>query len=238
MRFGTAISVLALVGASMQAVAQSEPSGVNGYVTLASGYWRTGLPHNDGLSLQLGVDYQHSSGWFVGGWAANVDYDVEYSHEQPREIESSVYGGYHRRQKSWSWTAMAAHYYYPDTAISYDYDELSATFGYRDRLFYSASYSDEYYGSRESSLNQEVSFALPLRGDFELGGALGRFAVSDTKIDYTHWNVGVSKLLARVALDLRYFESGYEGPVYLGDPAANQYVLSVSYALRGRKPRI
>ena len=237
MRFGVAVSVLALLAAG-PAAAQSESAGVNGYVTLASGYWIRGLPHNDGLTLQLGVDYQHPGGWFVGAWAANVDYDVEYSYDQPREIETNIYGGYHRRHKDWSWTAMLGHYYYPDTAISYDYDELSATFGYRDRIFYSASYSDEYYGFWESSFNQEISFALPLRGDFEIGGSLGHFSVSETQIDYTHWNFGVSKLLARIALDLRYYESGYDGPVFLGDPGANQYVLSVSYALRGRKPRI
>jgi uncharacterized protein (TIGR02001 family) len=226
-----------LVGAA-PATAQTDSSGVNGYVTLASGYWSRGLPHNDGLSLQLGIDYQHLSGWFVGAWAANVDYDVEQSYDHPREIESDFYGGFHRRHKDWSWTVMLGHYYYPDTAISYDYDEVSAMFGFRDRFFYSASYSDEYYGIWKSSLNQELSFALPLRGDFEIGGALGHFAVSATQIDYTHWNFGVSKLLGRVALDVRYYESGYVAPVLLGDPNANQYVLSVSYALRGRKPRI
>src|SRR5262245_11678848 len=182
MRFGVAVSALALLAAAAPAAAQTESSGVNGYVTLASGYWSHGLPHNDGLTLQLGVDYQHPSGWFAGGWAANIDYDVEWSYDEPREIESNVYGGYHRRPPDWSWTAMLGHYYYPDTAISYDYDELSATFGFRDRVFYSASYSDEYYGFWDSSLNQEISFALPLRGDFEIGGALGHFAVSKTQI--------------------------------------------------------
>jgi uncharacterized protein (TIGR02001 family) len=238
MRFAAACSVLALLACGEPAAAQTESTGINGYVTLASGYWSRGLPHNDGLTLQLGVDYQHPSGWLAGAWAANIEYDVEYSRDQPREIESDLYVGYHRRHKDWSWTVMLGHYYYPDTAISYDYDELSATFGFRDRLFYSASYSDEYYGIWQSSLNQELSFALPLRGDFEIGGTLGHFDVSNTRIDYTHWNLGVSKLVGRVALDLRYYESGYKAPVFLGDPKATQYVLSVSYALRGRNSRI
>jgi hypothetical protein len=79
---------------------------------------------------------------------------------------------------------------------------------------------------------------LPLRGDLELGVTLGRFAVENTSVDFTHWNVGVSKVVKRVVVDLRYYESGYDGVGYLGDPDANQYVVSVSYALHGKRTRI
>ena len=53
----------------------------------------------------------------------------------------------------------------------------------------------------------------------------------------THWNLGVSKVVRRIVFDLRYYESTYDYPGLLGDPTS-QYVLSVSYALRGAKPRI
>ena len=239
MRFARASSWLAALAAwTGCAAAQDATPALNGYVTLGNGYWSRGLSQNDGLSVQLGVDYQHRSGWFAGVWAANVDYEVEYSYEQPREIETDLYGGYHRRGEDWSWTLMLGRYYYPHTAISYDYGELSATVGYRDRVFYSASYSDDFYGFPRSGLNQELSFALPLRGDLEIGGALGRFAIADTVVDYSHWNLGVSKLVKRVAIDLRYYDSDYEKVGWLGDPDANHYVLSVSYALHGNKPRI
>lgn len=231
------IAAAALI-AGTAAGAQDLGSSVNGYLTLGNGYWSHGLSQNDGASVQLGVDYQHQSGFVAGAWAANVEFAVEYDRRRPREIVADVYAGFHRRHEDWSWTVMLGRYLYPDTAVPYDYTETSATFGFRDRLFYTASYSNDFYAQGRDSLNQELSFALPLPHDVELGGTLGRFAVSDTDTDFTHWNLGVSKLVRSVVLDLRYYHSGYEWVSYLGDPHANQYVLSVSYALRGKRSRI
>jgi uncharacterized protein (TIGR02001 family) len=235
-----AAPLICVVGLAAPALAAAQDAavGVNGYLTLGNGYWSHGLSQNDGFSLQLGVDYQHSSGFFTGGWAANVDYAVEYSQEQPRDVVADVYAGYHARAKDWSWTAVVGRYFYPGTAIRYDYDEVGATVGFRDRVYYTASYSPSFYAQGRSALNQELSLALPLRGDIELGATLGQFTIHDTNVDYTHWNVGVSKLIRRVVVDLRYYESGMDRTTWLGDPTANQYVISVSYALHGRRTRI
>jgi uncharacterized protein (TIGR02001 family) len=227
-------AALALAAAGA-AGAQDTASSLNGYVTLGNGYWNHGLSQNDGLSLQLGVDYQHHTGFIAGAWAANVDYALEFSYDRPREIEADVYVGYHDRYPVWSWTVMLGRYLYPGAAINYDYDELSATVGFRDRVFYTAAYSDAYYARPRSALNQELSVVLPLRGDLELGAALGRFTVANGGVDITHFNVGVSKLVGRVALDLRYYDGNHDRLSFLGDPDANHYVLSVSYALRSRR---
>jgi uncharacterized protein (TIGR02001 family) len=226
------------LAASATAEAQDAAVGVNGYLTLGNGYWSHGLSQNDGLSVQLGVDYQHSSGFFAGGWAANVDYAIEYSQEQPRDVVVDAYAGYHARSEDWSWTVVLGRYFYPGTAIPYDYGEVGGTVGFRDRVFYTASYSPRFYAQGHAALNQELSLALPLRGDLELGATLGRFALADTDVDYTHWNIGMSKVVRRVVVDLRYYASGYDRASWLGDPNANQYVISVSYALHGKRTRI
>jgi uncharacterized protein (TIGR02001 family) len=212
-------AALALASAGL-ACAQDPVSNVSGYFTLASGYWKHGLAQNDGAALQLGVDYQHYSGFFTHARVTNVAYPQNVP-GQTRDIETSAYVGYHDRRDRWSWTASVGRYVYPDAAV-YNYDEISLGFGFRDRVFYSASYNDEYYAGSSSALNQEVSVVFPLRGDLELGGALGYFDVADAGPEITHWNVGVSKLFRRMALDLRYY-----------DPDADHYVLSLSYALRG-----
>jgi uncharacterized protein (TIGR02001 family) len=219
-------------------MAQQPSSDLSGYVTLANGYWKHGLGQNDGTVVLLGIDYGHHSGLFVGGWAATVDFATEFFPEQPREIEANAYVGYERRAAGWSWALMFGRYDYPDTAVSYAYNELSATIGFRDRVFYTASYSDSYYSRPRSALNQEVSAVLPLPRNFEVGAALGEFKLSGGGADITHWNVGVSKLVGRAAVDLRYHNSNHARPSLLGDPDADHYVLSVSYALRGRRPRI
>jgi uncharacterized protein (TIGR02001 family) len=232
------IALVALAFAARSAVAQSVSPGLNGYLTLGNGYWAHGLSQTDGFSVQAGIDYQLQGGWFAGAWAANVDYVAEVWNAQPRDLAVDLYGGYHRRSADWSWTVTLGRYLYPDTGSMYDYSELSGTVGFHDRVFYTASYSDDFYGRARSALNQELSLALPLRGDIEVGAALGRFALSGTAAEYSHWNVGVSKLVRRVVVDLRYYDSGHDTVGWLGDPDANHYVLSVSYALRPRRSKI
>jgi uncharacterized protein (TIGR02001 family) len=214
--------------------AQERGSELNGYVTLSSGYWKHGLSQNDGATLQLGVDYQHHTGFFAYARAMNVDYPQNLP-GQTRDVEASAYLGYHDRGDRWSWTVSAGRYVYPD-ASSYDYDEWSASVGFRDRFFYTASYNDEYYARGKSALNQEVSIAFPLPGNFEIGGAVGYFDITAGP-EITHWNVGASKLVGRMAIDLRYYDGNYYYSNYLGDSAAQNYVLSVSYALKRKQTR-
>jgi uncharacterized protein (TIGR02001 family) len=215
---------------------QSVDAGVSGYVTLGNGYWRHGLSQNDGLSIQLGIDYQRPSGFFAGGWAANVEYDLEYWRAEPRELLLDAYVGFHRGADDWSWTVMLGRYLYPDSPVSYDYNEISAGVGFRDRVFYTVSYSDDFYG-RGSASSHEVSAAFPLPWDLEIGAAVGRFEFPKGRVEHTHWNVGISKVLRRIALDLRYFDSDLDRITYIGDPGADRYVLSLSYALRRNRSR-
>jgi len=229
---------LALCTAAPYAFAQQPAPNVNGYLTLSTAYWKRGLAQNQGPSAQAGIDYEHRNGFYAGGWLANVDFAREYNQDEPRRIEADIYAGYHKRQQQWSWNVGLGHYVYPGTAVNYDYNEVSATFGIRERFFYTAAYADSYYGLWRSSLNHEVSLAFPLRGNFEIGAAVGKFKVGGDVLDLTYWNVGVSKLVRRLAIDLRYYDGNYPSVSYFGDPNANKLVLSLSYALGNRRPKI
>lgn len=230
-------SLLAVVAslAAGAAGAQASAPSLSGYLTLASGYWKHGLAQYDGASLTAGIDYQHHTGFFTYARAANVEYEPWAGGS--RDVEASVYAGFHERRAGWSWTTSLGRYWYPGTGGVYDYNELSLSVGWRDRVFYAVSWNDDFYGWSRSALNQEVSAVVPLRGDFELGAALGSFVISDGGPDITHWNLGVSKLFERLAVDLRYYDGSHERRGWLGDPYAQNYVVSVSYALRGKRPR-
>jgi uncharacterized protein (TIGR02001 family) len=230
------VAVVAALVAAGEAQAQDPVSGLGAYFTLSSGYWKHGLSQSDGASLQLGLDYQHYSGFFAYARAMNVDYPQNLPGYK-RDVEASAYVGYHDRTDRWSWTVSAGRYVYPG-ADSYDYDEWSGSVGFRDRVFYTASYNPKYYVRDASALNQEVSVAFPLPGNFEVGGAVGYFDVDlDGGPHITHWNVGASKLVGRMALDLRYYDGNYSYRNYLGDPSAENYVVSVSYALKSQRSR-
>ena len=140
------LSSIVLAATSSAAVAQDSPS-LNGYVTLSNGYWNRGLSQNDGLSVQLGIDYQQKAGWFVGAWAANVDYAIESNWAEPRKIESEIYGGYHKRSGNWSWTAMLGRYFYRpprSRTIRMSSTQRSAI---AIACIYTASYTDSTTGS-------------------------------------------------------------------------------------------
>ena len=222
-------AIIAAFAAAGAARAQDAVSTLNGYVTLSNGYWKHGLSHSDGASLQLGIDYQHYTGFFAYARAMNVDYPRNLPY-QSRDVEVSAYVGFHDRHERWSWTVSSGRYLYPGTD-GYDYGEWSASIGFRDRVFYTASYIDEYYVRDDSALNQEIAVAFPLPSNFEIGGAVGYFDIAGGP-GIKHWNVGASKLLGRMAIDLRYYDGNYGWSSYLGDPAAEHYVLSLSYALK------
>ncbi len=214
--------------------AQRPTPSVRGYVTVASGYWEHGLSQSEDPSLALGIDYDRPGGFYVGARATSVGFEREYSYSQPRDVELNAYAGLHRRRGDWSWTVGLGRYAFPGTAIDYDYTTLDAGFGYRDRVFYSVSWSNEYYAIFDSSLSQQIDVTFPLRGNFELAAGVGRFEISGRPVRIDHYNVGVSKLVGRVALDLRYYGSDYPELSYLGDPDAEHLVLSVSVELRKR----
>lgn len=233
------VAVIAIAAAARPdaAAAQTGAPGLNGYVTLATGYWNRGLSQSDGgLSLQAGADYQHRSGLFVGGGIADVDYAADDPLAEPRELEVNTYLGYHRRNTEWSWTMTLGRYWYPDGAERYEYTEARAGVGFRDRIFFSSAYTDDLFSLGRSAWNSELAMAFPLPWNMELSGALGRFDVDVTSTsEFTHWNIGVSKVARRIVLDLRYHDNDYDIVTPLGDPADDRYVLSVTYGFRGTK---
>lgn len=229
-----ALAALVLAAAPAQVPAQPGGDRVSGYVTVTSDYRHRGLSQSRAdPSLQIGGDYQHPSGFFAGVWAATVEYPSDLR-EDSRRSEILYYAGYNRRVEEWSFSGTLGRYAYPDSPYDYDYNELTGSVDYRGRVAYTASYSDDLYGRNVSALNQEVALRLPLPRHVEVSVSLGRFAADDFGVEYSHWNLGVSKTLRRIGLDLRYYDNdyGFDGP--LGMAAEGDWVLSASYGFSSR----
>ncbi len=229
-----AIAAAALAGVATGADAQVGRPGVTGYVTLASDYRSRGLSQaNADGALHLGVDYRHDSGWFAGAWGARVEYGVEAGRDEPRRAELGLYGGYGFSRGPFRVAGTLSRYAYPGASIDYDYEELAASFAYRDRLFLSVAYTDDFYGTGRRALTEELGFAWPLAWNTELGATVGRLEYDPVPGgSYTYWNVGASKLGRRFAYDLRFHAAGYDGRSYFGSDASERWVLSVTYGFR------
>jgi len=234
-RAAAAAWVLGAAGAWLAAwapvQAQSVGSSISGYVTVTSDYRRRGLSQSRGdTSIQVGGDYQHRSGFFTGAWIATMEYVPGNGFQgSSRQKEIGYYAGYSRRAGRWSFAATAGRYAYPDAARDYDYDEASGTVAYRDKIFLTASYTDDLFSRGASALNQEIGVTLPLPGRLELGATLGVFDSADLDVRYTHWNLGLSKTFARrLGLDVRYYDnSGYFASP-LGATSGDHWVVSAS----------
>jgi uncharacterized protein (TIGR02001 family) len=221
------------------AAAQAAGSKISGYVTVTSDYRNRGLSQSLGEpSLQFGGDFQHATGFFAGGRAATVEYAAAAPRGSSRHGEATLYAGYSRRVGTWSLVGSLGRYTYPGSDFDYDYSELSGSVGFRNRVFVAASYTGDFLNRGVAALNHELGIALPLGAGFEIGAGLGRFRSSGLDVDYTHWNFGASKLVARFGIDVRYYDNSHSVRYYenmpgarvpLGAPVPGEWVLSVSY---------
>jgi uncharacterized protein (TIGR02001 family) len=228
--FLTAVLVSAACSAPVASAQNSVP---NLYVslTLANDYRSRGLSAlESGVSWQLAADYEHASGFFAGALVANVDYERKPVYGEPREQVVDYYAGYSFGRRKWKFNVALGGYEYPDMAVDYNYREWSFGARLMNRVFYTASYTDDLYSSSYSAWHHELGMAQPLPWDLELSAAIGEVRTDLVAYGgYTHWNIGVSKVMRRTGLDLRFHESSLDQVSYLGNPGGDRWVLSVSY---------
>jgi uncharacterized protein (TIGR02001 family) len=215
------------------AFAQQAGSGLSTYLTMSTDFPHRGISQTDeSAALQLGVDFQHQSGFFIGAWVSNVEYVTEASRADPRDIELDYYGGYSWQTSDWSLAATLARYTYPGASVSYDYTELSGSLGFQQRFFYTVSYTDGLLAQTATAINHEFGIELPLPWSTQFDASVGRFDSADVQGGaYDHWNLGFSKQVHRLGLDLRYYDTDYTLVSHLGTPLRESWVFSVSYTL-------
>ena len=212
---------------------QGPSAGFSAYATLTSDYPNRGISQTDeSAALQVGVDYQHDSGFFLGAWISNVDFATERRRDEPRETELDYYVGYSWLRRNWSVVATLAHYSYPTTSVSYDYTEVSGAIEFRERFYYMLSYTDGLLSHENSALGHELGIGWPLPWSMQFGAAVGRFDSDELRGGaYDHWNVGISRPIRNFGLDLRYYDTDYNEVSPLGTPLRESWVVSLSYQL-------
>ena len=162
-------------------------------------------------AVQGGIDYSHSSGFYLGVWGTNVNNEALYGNT----VEVDVYGGYLRPlTDNLSINVGFLQFYYPDSnhpgagtankggspnttelnaALTYKYFTLKHSyavtnfFGINDRLLGDG----DSRGSGYTELN--FNYKLPV-ADLNLALHVGRQTVHNySQANYTDWLVGVNK---------------------------------------------
>jgi uncharacterized protein (TIGR02001 family) len=148
-----------------------------------------------GPALQASADVTiGESGWSMGAWASNVDFDTE------DDVELDLYVNYAKEiNEIFTFTAGGTYYDYPLAGDIDGYPEfyIGANIGN-----FSAKqwYSDDFYSGGDSAQYTEANYTQPLGEKFSLAFHLGyswgdywENSVGDEPIDYSvqlNWTVG------------------------------------------------
>jgi uncharacterized protein (TIGR02001 family) len=166
----------------------------------------------DSGALQLGVNYQNPQGWFLGSWSSNVaPYPFGTS-----AIELDLYTGMHRALSDDFNAALTyTHYQYLDDSrpARYNYDELSASVSYLDKLVAtfsyqpdSTSYSELGFAAHRPSLAYELAGRWPLPRGFALTAGAGYYDLHRLfGVRYWAANAGAQFTYRRITIDLSHF---------------------------------
>ena len=171
--------VCAACGVGVSGAAHAAEIKLSGSLALTSDYVQQGLSQTRGEpALQGGVRAQFDERWSVGAWASGID---RYA-GPGANLEIDVYAGRaFRISPDWIASATATHYFYPDDApFRYDYDEITASLGYRSMLFATVAWSPNYdQGSyrgvarNRSAVSYELSANQPFVGGWSGNAGAG-----------------------------------------------------------------
>jgi uncharacterized protein (TIGR02001 family) len=209
------LGILALAGCGT-AIADE----VHGYLTATSDYVFRGVSlSNEQPTLQAGLDYARTGGFFAGLFAAGIDYPRNPFRPDPGTIELDTYVGYsHAAGRDFTWNVALFDYRFPESeAHDKAYQELGFNLYYRDAARIGATVSDDARNGGASAWTAELELRRPFGGHFQVSGMLGRytFARSDWH-DYLYWDLGLSATTGPWTLDLRYFDTSVEAETFAG----------------------
>lgn len=151
---------------------------------LVSDYLFRGISQTDeNPAVQGGVDWSNESGFYLGTWLSNTDFNPPG--DESSGVEVDLYGGYSHALGDAALTLGFISYQYP--SINAHIEEAVLGFNYGD-------FEAIYYHDWDNDTNYLSSgYSWTLAREITLGVAGGAFE-ADRGSDYLHYQVSVSKL--------------------------------------------
>ena len=179
--------------------------------------WRGFSQTDNHPAIQAGFDYAHSSGFYLGTWASNVESDPGASYNYDgASTEVDIYAGWGGEFKGVSVDVGALHYEYPGTDTkNNNTNEYHLGLGYDFGIASvgaTANYSDDYFGADETyywDFGVEVPVSM-----VTLAAHYGITDYDDDNKgdDYADWRIGASIEFKGFGFDLAYTDtSGVSG---------------------------
>jgi len=181
----------------------------SGNVALTTDYVYRGISQTDsGAAIQGGFDLEHSSGFYAGIWASNLDFGDD------ADIEIDYYAGFGGEfSNKLGYDLGVIYYAYPDSDAAdtgdYDFTEVYGSLSYDfgpAAVTGGLAYSSDFFGGTDNSLYASVGVDVPLPNDFALGFHYGSQDI-DNGTNYDDWKIGVSKSWAGFDFALDYTDT-------------------------------
>ncbi len=211
-----AVSILSALVLSAPALAQEEDEAgwsFGGTITGTSDYIFRGVSQTDeDPAIQGSVDVSHSSGFYAGVWASNVDFDVE---GDGINTEIDYYLGWvFGLPGDVELDLQAVRYTYPgsNSGFGIDYNEYIAALSY-SYFTGSFAYSDDFVNSGGDTYYYELAGEFPIgETGFNITGTIGYSDLEEATDDnYTSYQVGVNYTWNNILLDVSYFDTSSYG---------------------------
>ena len=224
-------SATALIAAALPVSADdaTSPHTFSANIGLFSDYVFRGITNtNEDPALQGGFDYSHSSGFYLGAWASNIEFNAGTSDSASLEIDG--YGGFANTfSNGIGYDVGAVFYGYPSQnedsgGGDYNYWEFYGKLNYTwENASLSPSvetgvyYSPDFFGEDGDGVYVFGTFGISLPADFSPYVTVGWQDVEGDKtsgpngFDYFHYAIGVSKSLGMFTADLSWQEADLSG---------------------------
>lgn len=212
-------SILALAGVALAATAA--PAGAadvaGGSLSVNVGavtnyVFRGTTQTDDKPAVQGGIDWAHDSGFYVGTWLSNVDFESEFVDESDNtgtfdaNYELDLYAGYDFDfDNDFSLGFNTIYYAYPDSEVTgnvasddaedIDYWEVGASGGWK---FLTAGLQYTVWGDVDEGAFIDGDLYYNLGAEFELSDGFGVSATVgrydfDEADSYNHWHLALTK---------------------------------------------
>jgi uncharacterized protein (TIGR02001 family) len=213
-RYARTLIVAALMGglASAPSAKADSTSVFTGSVGGTSDFVFRGISLTRGKpAAQASVDVEFPKEFYVGAFVATADPNPGPS--PPVEMDFWA-GRYWRMSQDFSGDLRLSQYTYPDDPRrkSYNRTELTATVGFRDRLYLAAIYSPntDAIGStggyaEGNAWAVEISGRHPLNDRYSISAGLGHYGLDEIYHDsYNYWNLTLTAAFRPFELQLAY----------------------------------
>ena len=218
------MALLALMPLAAQAQ-EDDGSGFNWNAAATSEYMFRGISQTDDHpAIQAGAGYSFSNGFYVGGWASNVD----FGESTDAEIDTFV-GWNGDLNDTFNLDVQLVRYNYigePD-GVDYAYNELIGKVSFAENYSATLGYTNDFLNTDTDSFYGAVGGSWAVGNEVNLTAGLGYTTVQGPEDGYLDYSIGVNRDFGPVNIGLGYIGTDSSGEDLFGkDNAEDKFVLT------------